>query len=140
MSLRKLWIVLVVVAWASLASAQDYKAEHRLDLRITGMVLPADALPREDLVVVDISVQEKPLKLRVGKVEDLSGPEKAQAAKTEVLLHRIRFTGDSTLMARLLNAETAGKVITVEGWLNTQSRLFQVTAITDGSNAAPATK
>lgn len=140
MSLRTLWLMLVAVVWASLASAQDYKAEHRLDLRITGMVLPADAPPREDVVVVDISVQEKPLKLRVGKVEDLSVGEKAQAAKTEVLLHRIRFTGDSALMERLLKAETAGKVITVEGWLNTQSRLFQVTAITDGASARPVTK
>lgn len=140
MKLRKFWLLLAVVAWTSLASAQDYKAEHRLDLRITGMVLPAETPPREDVVVVDISVQGKPLKLRVGKVEDLSVREKEQAAKTEILLHQIRFTGDAALMEHLLKMETVGKVITIEGWLNTQSRLFQVTAVADGSSAAPATK
>ncbi len=140
MKLRKLWLVLMAVAWAGLASAQDYKAEHRLDLRITGMVLSAETPPREDVVVVDISVQGKPLKLRVGKVEDLSVREKEQAAKTEILLRQIRFTGDAALMEHLLKMETAGKVITIEGWLNTQSRLFQVTAVTDGASTTPATK
>ncbi|MBI3682546.1 MAG: hypothetical protein HY235_19375 [Acidobacteria bacterium] len=114
----------------NLASAQSYTANPHLDLRITGMLLPADTPKREDLPLVDISVQNKPLLLRLGQVEDVTERDKSQVNKTDVLFHQVRFTGGAELMERLLRPETIGKVVTIEGWLNTSTRLFQVTGVT----------
>jgi hypothetical protein len=114
----------------NLASAQSYTANPHLDLRITGMLLPADTPKREDLPLVDISVQNKPMLLRLGQVEDVTERDKSQVNKNDVLFHQVRFTGGTELMERLLRPETLGKVVTIEGWLNTTTRLFQVTAVT----------
>src|SRR5258708_25067940 len=114
----------------NLASAQPYTANPHLDLRITGMLLPADTPKREDLPLVDISVQNKPMLLRLGQVEDVTERDKSQVNKNDVVFHQVRFTGGTELMERLLRPETMGKVVTIEGWLNTTMRLFQVTAAT----------
>jgi hypothetical protein len=78
--------------------------------------------------------------LRLGKVEDLTTREKAQAVKDEVLLRQVRFTGPEPLMARLLNQEWLGKALTIEGWLNTKDRLFQVTEVKEAADIVPAAK
>lgn len=132
--------VALLVAGLESAAAQPYNAEHHLDMRITGMILPADTPKQEDVPTVDISIQEKPMVLRLGKVEDLSTREKSQAAKNDVLLRLVRFTGSDDLMKRLLQPGSAGKVLTIEGWLNAQDRIFQVTAVNEASGATPATK
>jgi hypothetical protein len=128
------WMLCVV--WAGSAVAQTYTAEQHLDMRITGVLLALDTPKRDDIVTVDISVQNTPMLLRLGKVEELSPREKSQVAKHDVLLKKVRFTGPEELMARLLNTETIGKVLTIEGWLNARTRLFQVTTVTEGAGAA----
>jgi len=120
----------LALLWANIASAQSYGPEHRMDLRITGTLLSAAEPKRDDLVLIDITVQSKPMLLRVGKVEDLTTPERARAIRDEVLLKQVRFTGPEELMKQLQKPETLGKVITIQGWLNTQDRRFQVTAVT----------
>lgn len=132
------WMLCVI--WAGVAVAQTYTAEQHLDMRITGVLLAPDTPKRDDIVTVDISVQSKPMLLRLGKVEELSPREKAQAAKHDVLLRKVRFTGSEDLMARLLNPETIGKVLTIEGWLNAQTRIFQVTVVNEGAAATSAVK
>jgi hypothetical protein len=124
----------------SLAHAQPYTSGQRVDLRITGTFLATDAPRREDFVTVDVSVQDRPMVLRLGKVEDLTTREKAQAVKDEVLLHNVRFTGAEAMMARLAKPETVGKTVTIEGWLNTKDRLFQVTDVHELTEATPASK
>jgi hypothetical protein len=119
-------------------SAQSYTANPHLDLRITGMLLPADTPKREDLPLVEISVQQTPMLFRLGQVEDVTERDKSQVNKNEVLFHQVRFTGGTELMERLLRPETLGKVVTIEGWLNTSTRLFQVTAVTVKGAAGPA--
>ncbi|MGE0683397.1 MAG: hypothetical protein AB7P69_21165 [Candidatus Binatia bacterium] len=126
--------------WAGIAVAQTYTAEQHLDMRITGVLLALDTPKRDDLVTVDISVQSTPMLLRLGKVEELSTREKSQVVKHDVLLKKVRFTGSEELMAHLLNPETIGKVLTIEGWLNAQTRLFQVTAVSEGAKAASTLK
>ena len=140
MTVKRLFFGILYVVWAGVVSAQTYTAEHRVDMRITGMLLAPDTPKRDDIVTVDIAVRNTPLLLRLGKVEDLSTREKSQVAKNEILLKKVRFTGPEELMVRLLKPETAGKVLTIEGWLNTQDRLFQVTAVNVGSAAIPTAK
>jgi len=123
-------VLSVVLLWANVASAQSYGPEHRMDLRITGTLLSAEEPKRDDLVLIDVTVQNKPMLLRVGKVEDLTTPERARAIRDEVLLKQVRFTGPAELMEQLQKPETLGKVITIQGWLNTKDRRFQVTAVT----------
>jgi hypothetical protein len=123
-------VLSVALLWANLVGAQSYGPEHRMDLRITGSLLSAEEPKREDLVLVDITVQGKPMLLRVGKVEDLTTPERARVIRDEILLRQVRFTGPAELMEQLQKPETLGKVITIQGWLNTQDRRFQVTAVT----------
>jgi hypothetical protein len=132
------WMLCVV--WTGIAIAQTYTAEQHLDMRITGVLLALDAPKRDDLVTVDISVQSTPMLLRLGKVEELSPREKSQVAKHDVLLRKVRFTGPEELMTRLLRPETMGKVLTIEGWLNAQDRLFQVTAVNEETTTIPTAK
>jgi len=117
-----------------------YPEQRPLDLRITGAFLASDYQKRDDIVTVDVTVQSKPMLLRIGKVEDLTTQERTQAVKGEVLLHKVHFTGPEDLMARLQKPEMIGKVITIEGWLDTQSRRLQVTEIKETTDVAPASK
>ena len=137
MIVKNVIAALCLAVWTGIASAQPYTAEHRVDMRITGVLLASDTPKRDDVVTVDITVQNTPMLLRLGKVEELSTREKSQASKDDVLLRRVRFTGPEALMERLLKPETIGKVLTIEGWLNTRDRLFQVTAVNEPSTPAP---
>jgi hypothetical protein len=128
---------MLCAVWVGIAVAQTYTAEQHLDMRITGVLLALDTPKRDDLVTVDISVQGKPMLLRLGKVEELSPREKSQAVEHAVLLRKVRFTGPEELTARLLKPETLGKVLTIEGWLNAQDRLFQVTVVNEGTATMP---
>jgi len=85
-------------------------------------------------------VQGKPMLLRIGKVEDLTIQERKQAVKGEVLLNKVHFTGAEDLMMRLQKPEMIGKVITIEGWLDTQSKRLQVTTIKETTDTAPTSK
>jgi hypothetical protein len=132
--------LLLSLLWVSGTSAQSYRPAHRVDLRITGMLLASEEQKRDDLVTVNISVQGKPMLLRLGKVEDLTTPERVQAVKDEVLLRQVRFTGPEALMERLQKPEILGKVITIEGWLDTNDRRLQVTAVEEVPSSTPTTK
>jgi hypothetical protein len=85
-------------------------------------------------------VQGNPMLLRIGKVEDLTIQERKQAVKGEVLLHKVHFTGAEELMARLQKPEMIGRVIIIEGWLDTQSRRLQVTAVKETADAQPVSE
>ncbi|MGE0820614.1 MAG: hypothetical protein AB7G75_11970 [Candidatus Binatia bacterium] len=117
--------------------AQTLNRERPVDLRVTGALLAADTPKQDDVVTVEVMVEETPFLLRVGKVEDLTHAERTQARKHDVLLHKVRFTGAKELMEKLRDQETLGKVIAIEGWLNTTSRRFQVTAVKKGEETPP---
>lgn len=140
MKLGVIFSLLLSLLWISVGSAQSQNPQRPLDLRITGTLLAAESDKRDDLVTVNISVQGKPMLLRVGKVEDLTTPERARAVKDEVLLRQVRFTGPEDLMERLQKPEILGRVITIEGWLDTQARRMQVTAVEESPGTAPASK
>jgi hypothetical protein len=130
---------MLIAISASVALAQSpYPEQRPLDLRITGTFLAPDSPKRDDIVTIDVTVQSKPMLLRLGKVEDLTTQERAQAVKGEVLLHKVHFTGPEELMVRLQKPEMIGKVITIEGWLNTQSKRLQVTTVKEETEATPA--
>jgi hypothetical protein len=139
---RKTFFILVLPLFGvGLATAQSpYPEQRPLDLRVTGAFLPADQQKRDDIFTVDVSVQGEPMLLRIGKVEDLTTQERAQAVKGEVLLRKVHFTGPEELMTRLRKPEMVGEVITLEGWLDTQSRRFQVTTVKETTEVAPAAK
>ncbi len=139
--MKRILVIALTTLNIGIALAQSpYPEQRPLDLRITGAFLAPDQQKRDDLVTVDVTVQGKPMLLRVGKVEDLTIQERVQAVKGEVLLHKVHFTGAEDLMVRLQKPEMIGKVVTIEGWLDTQSRRLQVTAIKEITNAVPAAK
>ena len=139
--MRTILISLLAVFCSGIALAQSpYPEQRPLDLRITGAFLAPDYQKRDDIVTVDVTVQNKLMLLRIGKVEDLTTQERAQAVKGEVLLHKVHFTGPEDLMARLQKPEMIGKVITIEGWLDTQSKRLQVTTVKETTEAMPAVK
>jgi hypothetical protein len=139
--MRTLLALMMFVVNVGIVSAQSpYPEQRPLDLRITGAFLAADQQKRDDIVTVDVTVQGKPMLLRIGKVEDLTIQERVQAVKGEVLLQKVHFTGAEELMVRLQKPEMIGKVITIEGWLDTQSRRLQVTAIKEAAEALPVSK
>ena len=137
---KNIFVVMMLALGASLVHAQSYTSESRLDLRITGMLLAPGTEKQEDIVTIDISVQHTPMLLRLGKVEELTDREKAQASKNDVLFKKVRFTGPEELMEQLLKPEMVGKVLTIEGWLNARTRIFQVTTVNEGGTAIPTAK
>lgn len=126
-------LVLFIVAYAaSAANAQPATSfDHPVKLRVTGTLHPAEQQPRDDLVTVNILIEDKPLLLRVGKVEELTHMEREQAVKWGVLLRQVRFYGP----AELINQLQEGKALTIEGQLDTKSRQFLVSDVKEATEA-----
>jgi hypothetical protein len=131
---RTLIALFLVVCGAGLASAQS--RDRLVDLRVTGTLLPLEEAHREDLFTVPIVVHDTPLLLRIGQVEELTTPERAQVREA-VLLRQVRFSGPAALMQRLQQPELRGRVLTIEGWLEPKARLFLVTAVKEAPSATP---
>jgi hypothetical protein len=133
MKYRLVIILLVSLCCVGVANAQPANLERPTKLRVTGSLLPHEEQQRDDLVTVSILIEDKPLLLRVGKVEELSHTEREQAVKWGVLLRQVRFYGPETLIGRLQEPATLGKVLTIEGQLDTKARQFLVTAVQEGT-------
>lgn len=129
MSLRRVIVLIFSVLWVSTAGAQSPYPDRPIDLRVTGMLLPPEEQLREDLAVVHVFVQGKPMLLRVGKVEELTIQERVQVIKYEVLLQKVRFSGPASLMEQLQKPEIRGKTLTIQGWLDPREKRFQVTSL-----------
>ena len=131
MRLWTLSALLLVMCGAGLVRAQS--GERLVKLRVTGTLVPQEAAQREDLFTVPIVVQETPLLLRIGQVEELTTPERAQV-RDAVVLRQVRFSGPAALLARLQQPERRGRVLTIEGMLEPTARLFLVTAVKEAPN------
>ena len=119
-------VLLVIMCTADAAYAQPAASFDRpVKLRVTGTLYPDETQPRDDLVMVNILIEDKPLLLRVGKVEELTHMEREQAVKWGVLLRQVRFYGPIELIHQLRE----GKVLTIEGQLDTKSRQFLVSGV-----------
>ena len=129
MRLKTMISLALLLLSAGVLSAQSPYPDRPVDLRVTGMLLSAETPKREDWAAVNVFVRDTPLVLRVGKVEDLTTQERARVIKDDVLLHQVRFYGPDTLMERMLKPEILGRVLTIEGWLDTSQRRFQVTLV-----------
>ncbi|HEV8714887.1 MAG TPA: hypothetical protein VGX03_18920 [Candidatus Binatia bacterium] len=129
MRLKAMISLALLLLSVRVVSAQSPYPERPVDLRVTGVLLSADTPKREDLATVNIFVRDTPLVLRVGKVEDLTTQERERVIKDDVVLRQVRFYGPDTLMERMLKPEILGRVLIIEGWLNTSQRRFQVTAV-----------
>jgi hypothetical protein len=126
-------VLLVLGLWVGTVGAQAVYPDRPMHLRITGTLLSADAEKREDFVLASIFVQDKPWLLRVGKVEDLNPSGRGEQVKEDILLREVRFYGPDSLLARLQK----GKVLTIEGQLDTKARRFLVTAVKEGASPTP---
>ena len=115
--------------WPHAADAQPAILEGPIKLRVTGELLPPKDLPSEDVVTANVLVQDKPMMLRVGKVEELTSSEREQAVKWGVLFRQVRFYGPVPLLEQIAKAEGTGKALTIEGQLDTKARQFLVTAV-----------
>jgi len=136
MRLWTLSALLLVVCGAGLVRAQS--GEGLLHLRVTGMLVPLEAAQREDLFTVPIVVQDKPLLLRVGQVEELTAAERAQV-RDALVLRQVRFSGPPALLARLQQSEGRGRVLIIEGMLEPTARLFLVTAVKEAPSTTSPT-
>ena len=123
--------------WPHAADAQPAILEGPIKLRVTGELLPPKDLPSEDVVTANVLVQDKPMMLRVGKVEELTSSEREQAVKWGVLFRQVRFYGPTPLLEQLVKEEGTGKTLTIEGQLDTKARQFLVTSV---QNAVAATR
>jgi hypothetical protein len=132
MRLWTLSALLLVVCGAGLVRAQS--GERLVHLRVTGTLVPLEAAQREDLFTVPIVVQDTPLLLRVGQVEELTTSERAQVREA-LVLRQVRFSGPAALLAGLQQPERRGRVLTIEGMLEPTARLFLVTAVKEVPNA-----
>jgi hypothetical protein len=131
MIMYALFVILFVLfcGWPQMADAQPAILEGPIKLRVTGELLPPKDLPSEDVVTANVLVQDKPMMLRVGKVEELTSSEREQAVKWGVLFRQVRFYGPVPLLEQIAKAEGTGKALTIEGQLDTKARQFLVTAV-----------
>ncbi|NOT56743.1 MAG: hypothetical protein HOP18_19260 [Deltaproteobacteria bacterium] len=121
-----LLMFLVATCGAHVAHAQPAASfEEPVKLRVSGTLHPNETPPREDLVMVNIVVDDKPMLLRVGLVEELTRTERMQAVKWGVLLRQVRFYGPTALVSQLQE----GKALTIEGSLDTKGRQFLVSDV-----------
>jgi hypothetical protein len=128
-------MLLIAMCVARVAQAQPAASfDEPVKLRVTGTLHPNETPPRDDVVMVNILVEDKPLLLRVGKVEELTHTERAQAVKWGVLLRQVRFYGPTALISQLQE----GKALTIEGALDTKGRQFLVSDVkSSGSMPSP---
>jgi len=122
-------ILLAFVSGPRLVGAQPIYPENLVRLRITGTLLPVEEQKREDLILVDIFVQDKPWRLRIGKIEELNPSGREEKSKEDILLRQVRFHGPESLLARFQQ----GKSLTIEGQLDKQQRRFLVTAVEEAN-------
>jgi hypothetical protein len=139
MIMYALFVTLFVLfcGWPHSADAQPAMLDRPIKLRVTGELLPPKAPPSEDVVTANVLVEDKPMVLRVGKVEELTSSEREQAVKWGVLFRQVRFYGPVPLLEQIAKAEGTGKVLTIEGQLDTKARQFLVTAV---QNATEVTR
>lgn len=122
----------------SIVSAQPTGLEKPTELRVTGELLAAKGQPREDLVTVNIFVRDKPMLLRVGKVEELTHLEREEAVKWGVLFREVRFYGPDPSLEQLLKAQGTGTKLMIEGTLDTKRRQFLVSKVEEVGKAPHA--
>ena len=130
-------LFILFCGWPHTADAQPAMIDRPIKLRVTGELLPAKDPPSEDVVSANVLVQDKPMMLRVGKVEELTSSEREQAVKWGVLFRQVRFYGPVPLLEQIAKAEGTGKALTIEGQLDTKARQFLVTAV---QNATAVTR
>ena len=130
-------LMMAILGWIGSVSAQSPYPEVPLHLRITGNLLPPAQTQREDLITVDIFVQDKPWRLRIGKVEDLTPSERQEQIKEDLLLRQVRFYGASDLLAQIQQAGQSGTTLTIEGHLASKERRFRVTEVKVGKAGSP---
>jgi hypothetical protein len=131
--------LLIVLLWTTAGNTCSVYPDRPVSLQITGTLLPTDGPEREDLVTVRVFVQGQPWLLRIGKVEDLTEQTREQVAKDDVLLRQVRFYGPEELISQLQKPEIAGKVITIEGRLDTKEKRFLVTGVQEAATSNPQT-
>lgn len=131
-------IALMVMAfWTGAVRADETYPQAPFTVRFTGMLLPANAQNREDLVTVSVFVEGTPWLLRLGEIQELTARDQDQAKEQAVQLRQVRFYGAEDLISRLQKPEIAGKVLTIEGRLDPTARKFLVTAVQEGKGGAP---
>ena len=108
--------------WLNMAHAPQ-------DLRVTGTLLPGEEQQRADVASVTVFVQDRPRPFRVSRVEGRGGAERAQAAAEGALLQQVRFDGPEAVMGRLQKTAQTGKLLVIEGRLDTMARQFHVTTV-----------
>ncbi len=121
-------VALVLMVWNGVATAQSVYPDRPMQLRITGTLLPTATEKREDLILVDIFVQDKPWRLRIGRVEEMNASGRGDPIKEDLLLHQVRFYGADDRLEKL----QSGKVLTIEGELDQKVRRFRVTSVQEG--------
>jgi hypothetical protein len=131
MIMYALFVTLFVLfcGWPHTSDAQPAILEGPIKLRVTGELLPSKDPPSEDVISANILVEDKPMVLRVGKVEELTSSEREQAVKWGVLFRQVRFYGPVPLLEQIEKAEGTGKALIIEGQLDTKARQFLVTAV-----------
>ena len=139
MRTRGLVAAVVSVLWAGAAAAVSPYPDQPFDVRVTGMLLPVEERGREDLVAVEVDVEGQSWLLRLGRVEGRTRGERGRAVKYDfILLHQVRFYGAQDVIARLKKPEIVGKVLIMEGRLDTKKKRFLVRSVKEASGTRPA--
>lgn len=133
MSVLFLMTFVIMLGWHDTAEAQPAMLDRPMKLRVTGELLPTKEQSAEDIVTANILVDDKPMMLRVGKVEELTSSEREQAVKWGILFRQVRFYGPTPLLEQLMKEEGTGKALTIEGQLDTKARQFLVTSVQNAS-------
>lgn len=123
--------------WAQVVHAQPAQQERSLEVRVTGILLPVTTDNREDVVTVKVFIHDQPWLLRVGVVEKLTATERERIVDEGVFMRQMRLYGPDDILSLLQRPEMIGKVVTIEGRLDTTQKRLRVTAVRKGGASAP---
>jgi hypothetical protein len=130
-------MLLMAVFWTGMAKAQQTYPQTPFTVRFSGMLLPPNEQSREDIATISIFVEGTPWLLRLGEVKELTARDQEQAKEQAVQLHQVRFYGPENVIGPLRKPDIAGKVLTIEGRLDTKEKRFLVTSVQEGTGDTP---
>lgn len=129
-------VAVATLCWAQVGHAQPAQQERSLEIRVTGVLLPASADAREDVVTVKVFIHDQPWLLRVGVVEKLTATERERVVDEGVFMRQMRLYGPDDILSLLQRPEMIGKVVTIEGRLDMTQKRLRVTAVREGGASA----
>jgi hypothetical protein len=132
--LKRVAFLLVFILWVCDVSPWLYGfVRVPLRVRFTGVLLPSKDQSRKGVLEdLDVLIGKEKRTFLLDKMKIVGSVGVNRAILQRLFPPLVRFVGLDELIGRLKNPEIVGKVLTVEGFLYPESRIFFLTEVDEG--------